>query len=256
MQITPIGFIHSLRKNTYEAHRQAELDPTQERAIIELVPGQNFEQALIGLETFDRIWLVFQFHKNENWKPMVQPPRGSDKKVGVFASRAPHRPNPIGISCVKLISIEGLKLTIEGHDLIDQTPILDIKPYLNFSDAFPQASTGWLNLGDAYEILFTDKAQNQIDWLKKNGVPALESAIRTQLEFEPTQTKTKRIQKLSDKLFIYSYRTWRVDFEIREQKIRILEIRSGYSEAELNQSEDPHSDKLIHRQYFNTLMMS
>ena len=256
MQITPIGTLFSERKNTYEAHRQAELDPTQERAVIELFPGHNFEQALIGLEGFDRIWLIFQFHKNENWKPMVMPPRGSDKKVGVFATRAPHRPNPIGMSCVKLVSIEGLKITIEGHDLIDQTPILDMKPYLHFSDSFPEASTGWLNPGPAFQINISERAQQQIDWLKNNGVPALESAIRTQLEYEPTQTKTKRIQKMSDQLFIYSYRTWRVDFEIREQNIRILEIRSGYSEKELNQSEDPHSDKLIHRQYFNTLMMS
>ena len=97
---------------------------------IELFPHCNYEQALEDLGGFERIWLLFVFDRNVNWKPKVLPPYGIDRKVGTFASRSPYRPNPVGLSAVELVKIEGLKVYIRNFDLLDGTPILDIKPYI------------------------------------------------------------------------------------------------------------------------------
>lgn len=107
--------------------------------------------AIRGLEGFSHVWLVFVFHQaiRENWSPTVRPPRlGGNEKVGVFASRSPFRPNPIGLSCVRLESIDldhadGPVLKVRGVDLVDGTPILDIKPYIPYSDALPEAIAGF-----------------------------------------------------------------------------------------------------------------
>jgi tRNA-Thr(GGU) m(6)t(6)A37 methyltransferase TsaA len=101
--------------------------------------NRNFEQALKDLEGFERIWVIYLFHLNDSWKPMVTPPRNKGKKVGVFASRSPHRPNGIGLSCVTLNRIEGLNIYISNSDILDGSPVLDIKPYLPWSDSFPDS---------------------------------------------------------------------------------------------------------------------
>ena len=154
MNFTPIGTYHSEAKAPYEAARQP-LERIQTQGEIVLESGQQFEQALEDLEGFERIWVIYVFHHNNHWKPKVLPPRGSDHKVGVFASRAPYRPNPIGISCVKLVKIVGLKITIEGTDLLDGTPVLDIKPYLPYADAFPESRTGWVAEATKYNVNFS-----------------------------------------------------------------------------------------------------
>ena len=119
-----IGFFHGNTTSKHRAPRQPDaklgIDGT-----IELVKGQDFEQALQDLDTFSHIWLIYGFHSAKGWKPMVLPPRG-DKKRGVFATRSPYRPNPIGISVVKLVNISGLKMYVTGTDLLDGTPIYSI----------------------------------------------------------------------------------------------------------------------------------
>jgi tRNA (adenine37-N6)-methyltransferase len=119
-------------------------------ATIELLPGRNFEQALKDLAGFERIWVIAWLHLNENWQPTVIPPRGPKVRRGLFATRSPHRPNPIAISALKLVRIEGLTLHVHGIDLLDGTPVLDIKPYVPYADAFPDAREGWLEeIGEA-----------------------------------------------------------------------------------------------------------
>lgn len=101
-------------------------------------------EALTDLAGFDRIWLVSFMHLNgPRIKPMVKPPRGGPKR-GVFATRAPHRPNPLALSCVELLAVNGRVLEVRGLDLIDGTPVLDIKPYIADFDAWPDAAQGWL----------------------------------------------------------------------------------------------------------------
>lgn len=113
-------------------------------ATIELLPGNNFEQALRDLEGFEYIWVIAWLHLNESWQPTVIPPRGPKVRRGLFATRSPHRPNPIAISALKLLKVEGLKLHVRGIDLLDGTPVLDIKPYVPYADAHPNAKAGWL----------------------------------------------------------------------------------------------------------------
>jgi len=105
-------------------------------------------EALRGLEGFSRIWLLWGFSANKpakgEWQPTVRPPRlGGNVSMGVFATRSPFRPNPLGLSCVELVRVDNLELVVRGADLADGTPIYDIKPYISYADSFPDAVCGF-----------------------------------------------------------------------------------------------------------------
>jgi len=145
-----IGHVRSPYKERFGTPRQPTVteQTLEDRAVdatIELLPGMNFEQALKDLEGFDFIWVIAWLHLNEDWQATVIPPRGPKVHRGLFATRAPHRPNPIGLSALRLTGIEGNVLHVRGIDLIDGTPVLDIKPYVPYADAFPNAKAGWLD---------------------------------------------------------------------------------------------------------------
>ncbi len=142
IRMQPIGLVSSSYRERFAAPRQPSLDNPQP-ARIELNGGMNFEQALADLDGFSHIWVLYWMHLNQGWNPTVMPPRGPKIRRGLFATRAPHRPNSIGLSVVRLISIQGRTLHIRGHDMLDGTPVLDIKPYLPYADAIPEASPGW-----------------------------------------------------------------------------------------------------------------
>ena len=147
----PIGRVRSPYANRIDApHQPTVVAGTEtgraEEAWLDLDEALPLE-ALRDLEGFQRIWVVFAFHRSEGWKPLVRPPRGRAKR-GVFATRSPHRPNAIGLSCVELVAVEGRRLTLRGVDLLDGTPVLDIKPYVPYADAFPGARAGWIDQVD------------------------------------------------------------------------------------------------------------
>ena len=143
--IEPIGFIKTPFKQKFGIPRQAHLAKSV-KATIELVAPFNHPDCLKGVETFSHLWLTFAFHKNEGWSQLVRPPRlGGNLKMGVFATRSPFRPNGLGQSVVKLEKIEKGKLIVSGVDLLDETPIYDIKPYIHFTDSFPESDLGWIN---------------------------------------------------------------------------------------------------------------
>jgi tRNA-Thr(GGU) m(6)t(6)A37 methyltransferase TsaA len=147
--LQPIGIVHSPYKERHGTPRQSHLQtaPTDYQpaiAQIELFADRIPPIALKDLDAFERIWLITWLHLNHHWNPTVKLPRGSQKRYGTLATRAPHRPNPIGLSAPKLLKIEGLLLQVEGIDLLDQTPVLDIKPYVAYCDAFPQARCGYV----------------------------------------------------------------------------------------------------------------
>lgn len=116
---------------------------TAAEAMIEFVADFP-AQAYRDLAGFERIWLIFAFHRSEGWKAEVRPPRGGGKR-SVLATRSPHRPNAIGLSAVRLIGIEEHALRVSGIDLLDATPILDIKPYVPYADAFADSRAGWID---------------------------------------------------------------------------------------------------------------
>lgn len=148
----PIGFLASPYARRIDApHQGTVVDGTEngEPAMATLVLEEWLdEQVIQDLRGFERLWLIFAFHLSEGWKNMVKPPRGGPKR-GVLATRSPHRPNGIGLSAVELVAIEGRTLQLRGVDLLDGTPILDIKPYVPYADAFPNARAGWIDELDA-----------------------------------------------------------------------------------------------------------
>lgn len=230
-QAEPIGVFHSIHQEKYVVPHQPLQDLANEGVII-LKPHQEFEQALEGLEEFDRIWVIFWFHLNQHWKPKVMPPRGL-KKRGVFATRSPHRPNFIGLSCVELRSIKGLKLFIAHHDLIDGTPILDIKPYLNYADSHLAKNQGWLeHLKEEvpFEIHWTQLAQEQADYLKEFAQIDIHPIVHMRLKINPYPYPNKRIKAKEDHLYELAYKSWRILYQVEScsNSLQILKVSSGY----------------------------
>lgn len=151
----PIGHARSPYKERFGAPRQASVTTeTRDGAVaegaIELLPEIPLE-ALRSLEGFDYVWVIYVFHLNvgedgtsTRWPALVRPPRDPSRQHGLFATRAPHRPNPIGLSALKIARIEGRTIHVLGLDLLDGTPVLDLKPYVPYADAFPDARSGWV----------------------------------------------------------------------------------------------------------------
>ena len=151
-QYSPIGFVRSPYVRRMDAPHQPTVGTgtpasAAGEAILELDPALP-EAMLEDLAGFERIWVIFAFHRSEGWAPRVRPPRGRVKR-GVLATRSPHRPNAIGLSAVELVSVEGRSLRVRGMDFLDGTPVLDIKPYVPYADAFPHSRAGWIDEVDA-----------------------------------------------------------------------------------------------------------
>ncbi len=257
MKITysAIGVFKCNKTSPVEAANQGSRDRSKELGIIKLNSGSNFQQALIGLKTFTHIWIIFDFHHNSNWKPMTLPPRGLNKKIGVFATRSPYRPNAIGISLVKLKKIDGLNVYVEKYDLLDGTPVLDIKPYLIDADIENQASAGWLSKieNKKNEVRFSTVANKQLRWLQKNGLSEIQNVVVNQLSFDPVNKKKKRVRKIQTS-YELSYKTWRVLFTYQKplKLIKVKSFTSGYRTSELHDSTDTYKDKLLHRKFLES----
>ena len=149
----PIGIVRSPYSRRIDApHQPTVVEGTETgnpaEAILELDASLP-ETVLRDLDGFARVWLIFAFHLSEGWTPLVQPPRGPKVKRGVLATRSPHRPNAIGLSAVELVAVEGRTLRLRGVDLLDGTPVLDLKPYVPYADAFPASRAGWIEAVDA-----------------------------------------------------------------------------------------------------------
>ena len=146
----PIAHIRSDFSSKFGVPRQSGLVDTLEALVI-FEPEYRSSDALRGLEGFSHLWLIWEFSqaRREGWSPTVRPPRlGGNRRLGVFATRSPFRPNPIGLSCVRLVEVRqhrelGPVLTVAGADLLDGTPIYDIKPYLPYADCKPEAVGGF-----------------------------------------------------------------------------------------------------------------
>jgi tRNA-Thr(GGU) m(6)t(6)A37 methyltransferase TsaA len=188
----PVGVIYSCFKEKFGIPRQPGLAPDA-RAVLELLPPYNRAEAVRGLEGFSHVWLSFVFHAclGEPWKPTVRPPRlGGNRRLGVFATRSTHRPNPIGLSAVELEKIEAVPgrvlLHLKGVDLLDGTPVLDIKPYLPYSDNIAGASGGFAPEMPAvsFEVSFGSAALDLFA-AESESTPGLAALIRQILAQDP-----------------------------------------------------------------------
>ena len=153
MQFEPIGILESCYPDKFGTPRQPGLSQ-HAWARLKLNRTWQPEESLLGIEGFSHLWLIFVFHKNSNerFHAKVRPPRMQGESIGVFATRSPHRPNPIGLSLVKLVKRESDSLILSGVDLIDGTPILDLKPYLPEIESIPSARGGWTAQVDPRKI--------------------------------------------------------------------------------------------------------
>jgi tRNA (adenine37-N6)-methyltransferase len=155
--LTPIGWVVSPYQRRFGTPQQASAVDSDREATLELDPALVPPEALRDLAGIERLWVLSWLHQSGTWGPLVRPPRGPRVKRGLFATRSPDRPNPLGLSAVRLIRIEGLQLHVRGIDLLDGTPILDIKPYVPYADAFPTASAGWIDELSADELQFAKR---------------------------------------------------------------------------------------------------
>ncbi|GGY83745.1 putative S-adenosylmethionine-dependent methyltransferase RcsF [Cellvibrio zantedeschiae] len=187
-----IGIIHSCFKEKFGIPRQPGLAPLA-TAQLELLPPYNDWDALNGLDGCSHIWIQFVFHANkrEAWKPKVKPPRlGGNKSLGVFATRSPTRPAPIGLSVVKLESIEEvdgkLLLNLSGIDLLDGTPVLDIKPYVPYVDLVPEATNSFADAPPKLiPVEFSSEANAICSEHRQKTQINLETLIRQVLQQDP-----------------------------------------------------------------------
>ncbi len=247
----PIGFFQCIQAEKYMVPKQAELGVRATGRIL-LEAGCNFEQALNDLHGFERIWLIYWFHRNRSWKPKVLTPRGGAKR-GVFATRSPHRPNPIGLSCVELLEISGREILIGKHDLIDGTPILDIKPYLCYADAFPKSQEGWTENRDfceAYEVGWSETAMEQAQWIESEGQLNLVETVELRLTSNPFPFPSHRIKKVGEDTYVLACKTWRICYNVKGQRVMIDQIESGYDQATLRGGKPSRWDDVpVHREF-------
>jgi tRNA (adenine37-N6)-methyltransferase len=217
--LKPIGFIRSCYKDRFGTPRQSDLVKSAE-AWIEFEPDVQPEFSLAGLKGFSHIWVIFHFHKNTNVKfsAKVHPPRLEGESVGVYATRSPHRPNSLGLSLVELLQVELKRVKIGGHDLIEGTPVLDIKPYLKESESKPNAKSGW---GEAAPY----KANLKVEWRPKaiefvgQNVPEpdrFRALVEDTLSLDPRPLVYKIEKPLLREKHAVRFLDWDVFFEFPE----------------------------------------
>jgi tRNA (adenine37-N6)-methyltransferase len=233
---TPIGVARTPFADRLSAPRQ----PSAAAGVagsLELFPGHGYEQALEDLAGFDHLIVLFVFHRNDEegraWRPKVLPPRSRTRR-GVFATRAPHRPNPIGMSVVELVDVEGLVVSVRNVDMLDGTPVLDLKPYVPYADAYPGATSGWLAMDPrpAYEIEWREPAREQAAWLRRAFGVELEEGVSKVLALGPEPHPYRRIRRDGDAMRL-ALKEWRVRFRVEGLLVVVESVASGYRPKEL-----------------------
>ena len=187
--VAPIGCIHSCFGEKFGIPRQPGLIKCA-TAELALLPPYDHPDALRGLDAFSHIWILFLFHASgrAEWKPTVRPPRlGGNRRIGVFASRSNFRPNPIGLSVVELLEIDGTVLRLGGGDFLDGTPVIDIKPYIPYADCVPEATGAFAHAAPApvNKVEFTADADAAVRALENGRRPALRQLISDMLSYDP-----------------------------------------------------------------------
>lgn len=216
MEIEPIAFIRNDFKEKFGVPRQSGLVTLPSRIVLE--PKFRDENALRGLEDFTHIWLIWGFSevKTRGFSPTVRPPRlGGNVRKGVFATRSPFRPNSLGLSVVKLESIDGFTLTVTGADIMNDTPIYDIKPYLPYADSVPDASNGWSlsERGGLLEVKFADDLLEIIPKKKRQGlIEALAQDPRPQY------------QNSAERRYTMAFGEWQISFTVNGDKLTVVGV--------------------------------
>ncbi len=220
--IRPIAHIKSDFSSKFGIPRQSGLVDELEAKII-FEKEYSVPEAFRGLEGYSHIWILWQFSEcaDKEWSPTVRPPRlGGNKRMGVFASRSPFRPNSIGLSCVKLISIDetdenGVVLTVSGADLLDGTPIFDVKPYLPYVDSHPEATGGFAlqEKEGSLDIVFPEELLNIIPENKQDALTAV-------LKQDPRP----QYQNDAERIYGLEFASCDVRFKIDKNVLTVVEV--------------------------------
>ncbi|MDO4430833.1 MAG: tRNA (N6-threonylcarbamoyladenosine(37)-N6)-methyltransferase TrmO [Lonepinella koalarum] len=230
LTLTPIAVIHTAYKEKFSVPRQPNLvqDGT---GIVELLPPYNSPEAVRGLEQFSHLWLIFLFDQipSGKWQPTVRPPRlGGNQRIGVFASRSTHRPNPLGLSKVELRKIDcsqgKVLLHLGSVDLVDGTPIVDIKPYIAFADSEPHALCGFAQEKPLplLEVKFSPTAQRMLQKLEEKQ-PYLPRFISEVLQQDPRPAYQQG--QISERIYGVHLSEFNVTFQMKERgRVEVIDI--------------------------------
>lgn len=227
MEMKMIGRIHTDFATKFGVPRQSGLVPELMGKIV-LEPEYRNPDAFRGLEEFSHLWLVWEFSEavRSEWSPTVRPPRlGGNRRVGVFATRSPFRPNPIGLSCVKLEQIDLRDarkpvIWVSGVDMMDGTPIYDIKPYLPYADSHPGAKGGFTD-GTQVRRVKVEFPEELVAASEISGEKL--QALRGVLEQDPRP----RYQKDPERIYGMSFGEYEVKFTVQENVLRVVELVRG-----------------------------
>jgi tRNA-Thr(GGU) m(6)t(6)A37 methyltransferase TsaA len=250
-RVSPIGYMRTTHAARVDAPRQpaAARDTT---GVLELLAGHNLEHAVEDLAGWERIWVIFWFDRNAGWRPKVLPPRSTTGRKGVLATRSPHRPNPLGLSVLRLDRVDGLNLHVRDVDLLDDTPVLDIKPYVPYTDAHPESGSGWLPQRDprpAHVVRFTAAAAEQLAWISTRTSLPLRGRIDATLQLGPQPHPYRRIRRGKDGAMMLAVQDWRIDFAVDGLAIEVQRIRSGYRASQLEKTSDTSAPLVLHREF-------
>ncbi len=217
--LKPVARYRGQLQSKFGLPRQAGLVP-ELTGYVEMAEGFRNKELFRGIEGFSHIWLLWGFSENHTWSPTVRPPRlGGNERLGVFATRSPFRPNPLGLSLVELAAIQwesgqGPRLLINGADLMDGTPIYDIKPYVPYADARPEAKSG-----------FAAGVDRQLPVQAAPGLlSVLSDAEQRALEGILAQDPRPHYQHDPERVYGLSFAGWNVRFKVGGQGVTVLSI--------------------------------
>lgn len=221
--VEPIAYIHNNYKDKFGIPRQSGL-VTETISTIIFCDKYRDDNSLRGLDGYSHIWLLWIFSEvdsKKEWSPTVRPPRlGGNKRMGVFSTRSPYHPNRIGLSCVKIEAIEksavnGTVIKVSGADLMNGTPIIDIKPYLSFTDSHPDAKCGFA------EDVFDKNIK--VDYCTDTSLIGDDdlSAITTMLSHDPRPS----YQKDAERVYTMDYGKYKIKFKVENDILTVTEIK-------------------------------
>ncbi len=245
MELKVIAYARNGHTDKFGIPRQSrEESPILTRIVFE--PEYRVAEALRGIEGYSHLWLIWGFDKvesqksraeSDSWSPTVRPPRlGGNKRMGVFATRSPFRPNPIGLSSVKLIGIEDGDLIVSGADVLDGTPIYDIKPYLSFSDSHEDAKNGFAEETSNYRLdvdwemigLITDQSPTNhllITYYSPTNHLLLDAKTKEAIEYILSQDPRPGYQDDPEREYKMDYAGWNVTFRVERGTAYVLKLK-------------------------------
>lgn len=234
LTLQPIGYLRTRQRVKFQAGHQPEAASEAENEL-ELLAGAGYEEALRDLAGMDRIWLLWWFHRNEGWRPLVLPPRGPARRRGVFATRSPHRPSPLGLTSVALLGVSGRRLQLGPCDLVDGTPVFDVKPYIAAHDAFPEARAGWIDEVEAelrgparFTVELSPAARAQHAWLRDEWQIDFTPRLVELLSRDPRPHRTRRIRRRDATTWEIGCGAWRAVFAVEGEAVLVVALEAAY----------------------------